>query len=185
LYLFSLAGIDSRIFISMLGGDSYINTLFTISTPHLGSRLATILKESTLHANHQLVVEPAIRSLGVNYDMFLTEFNQTNIRELNKTVVDSPNVNYVSVGSKKLQIKGSESLRVTQEIVADSITEDFSNDGIVAAKESVWGTHLINFDADHFELIGMRPEFSAREMFNFYSNVAKYYDADFKKEVKA
>lgn len=168
----------------MLGGDSYINTLFTISTPHLGSRLATLLRESTLHANHQLVVEPAIRSLGVNYDMFLSEFNQTNIRELNKTVIDSPNVNYVSVGGKKLHMKISESLRVTNELVADCLTEDFSNDGIIAAKESVWGTHLINFDADHYEIIGMRPDFSAVEMFNFYSNVAKFYDADFKKNVK-
>lgn len=167
----------------MLGGDSYINTLFTISTPHLGSRLASILRESTLHANHQLVVEPAIRSLGVNYDMFLSEFNHTNIRELNKTVIDSPNVNYVSVGGKRTQMKVSESLRVTNDIVGDCLIEDYSNDGLIAAKESIWGTHLINFDADHYEMIGMRPEFSALEMFNFYSNVAKFYDADFKKKV--
>lgn len=167
----------------MLGGDSYINTLLTISTPNLGSKLATILGENTLLTHHQPMVEPAIRSLGVNYDMFLNEFNQGNIREFNKSLVNSPNVNYLSVGGKRLQLKCSESLRVSNELVADNISEDYANDGIVAAKEAVWGTHLMNFDADHFEMIGMRPQFSTTEMFKFYSNAIKYYDVDFKKNI--
>lgn len=115
--------------------------------------------------------------------MFLSEFNESAIREFNKTIVDSPSVNYLSVGGKRLQIKGSESLRVTNEVCADCVTEDYSNDGIIAAKEAVWGQHLINFDADHFELIGMRPSFSAKEMFTLYSNAVKYYDQDFKRNI--
>lgn len=157
--------------------------MLTISTPHLGSRLATQLKENTLLINHQQIVEPAIRSLGVNYDMFLKDFNESAIKEFNKTIVDAPNVNYLSVGGKRPQLKGSESLRVSNEICGDDTTENYSNDGIIAAKESVWGKHLINFDADHFELIGMRPDFSAKEIFNLYSSAVKYYDPDFKKTI--
>ena len=72
---------------------------------------------------------------------------------------------------------------MSNEICGDDTTENYSNDGIIAAKESVWGKHLINFDADHFELIGMRPDFSAKEIFNLYSSAVKYYDPDFKKTI--
>ena len=166
-----------------MGGESYVNTLLTISTPHLGCRLASLLRDNTLLSNHQQIVEPAIRALGVNYDIYLNDFNQGNVRELNKTAVDAPGVNYVSVGGRKLQLRGSESLRVTNELIGDCVTEEYANDGIVGTKEAVWGQHLLNFDADHFEMIGMRANFSAKEMFNFYSNTVKYYDSGFKRNI--
>jgi hypothetical protein len=166
-----------------MGGDNYVNTLLTISTPHQGCRLASQLRDEMLLKNHQLIVEPGIRALGVHYDLFVEEYNERNIREMNKSLLDSENVNYISVGARKLQVKCSESLRITNEVISDCTTEDYPNDGIVATKESIWGTHLMNFDADHFEIIGMRPEHSAKAMFEFYSNAIKYYDPSYKKHV--
>lgn len=167
-----------------MGGDSYINSLLTISTPHLGCRLAQQLRDNVTLANHQLIVEPAIRGLGIHYSMFLQEYTEQNMREMNKTLINSPTVNYASVGARKIQVKASESLRITNEIIFDSTREDYPNDGIVATKEAVWGNHLMNFDADHFELIGLRPDHNPKELFQFYSNTVKYYDEGFKDKIK-
>lgn len=59
--------------------------------------------------------------------------------------------------------------------------DDPSNDGFVRTEENTLGTHLINFDADHFELIGMRPKFNPENIFDLISNNIKYNDEDFEK----
>lgn len=56
--------------------------------------------------------------------------------------------------------------------------DDPSNDGFIRTEENTLGTHLINFDADHFELIGMRPNYNADNIFELIANNIKYHDQD-------
>jgi hypothetical protein len=37
----------------------------------------------------------------------------------------------------------------------------------------------MNFDADHFELVGLRSDFNESEIFEFYSNTIKHCDDGF------
>lgn len=59
--------------------------------------------------------------------------------------------------------------------------EDNPNDGLILIKDAEWGEHLANFDADHFELIGMRQKYDATDLFDFYANTIKCNDEDFNK----
>ncbi len=76
----------------------------------------------------------------------------------------------------------SESLRYIHEILNDN--EPVGCDGLMTVKDVEWGKHLINFDADHFELIGMRSDYNANALFEFYSNHVKSNEPEFMKSLK-
>ena len=66
----------------------------------------------------------------------------------------------------------SETLRYIHELFNESDREEPS-DGFVSIREAELDNHVLNVDADHFELIGMRSGFNAAPLFEFYSNVLK------------
>lgn len=83
----------------------------------------------------------------------------------------------------------SEGLRYMSQILADDIKEEYSdNDGFVTTNEAKLGklfslyigNHLINFDADHYEMIGMRPGSNTNVLFDFYANTIKMNHPSFK-----
>ena len=57
------------------------------------------------------------------------------------------------------------------------------SDGIITINDAEWGKHLLNFDADHFELIGMRQNYNPKVLFEFYSNTIKSNDEAFLKSL--
>jgi hypothetical protein len=176
---YSFAGVLPRGYISLFNGDEYISSLLTIGTPHKGSKFVQRLNSHDF-TQKWFQVEPGLRAAGLNKEWLMEEFSPKTMNDTNNIFISSPNVKYNSVGGRRLKINCSESIRFIAEENANT-TEDFPNDGLVGTHEAEFGTHLINFDADHFELIGMRPNFHSEALFEFYSNCIKNNDEDFVK----
>jgi hypothetical protein len=178
---YSFSGILPRGYISLHNGDEYVSSLLTLGTPHGGSRAVDFLISGD-YESHMALIEPSIRSIGVHRDWILEEYSSKTMADLNLNFLNSPNVKYMSVGGRREQMKCSEGLRVLNESI--KVGNEEPNDGLVTTQKSQWGDHLMNFDADHFELIGMRQNFNSNQMFEFYSNAIKNADDDFQKEYK-
>jgi hypothetical protein len=67
-------------------------------------------------------------------------------------------------------------LRYTSELLSNEGDREKQSDGLVTIREAENGQHVLNLDADHFELIGMRQGYNAIPLFEFYSNIIKNSD---------
>jgi hypothetical protein len=179
---YSFAGVLPRGYISLHNGDEYVRSLLTIGTPHQGSLFAAKLMARDFKTKWYMI-EPALQAAGVDKEWFKEEYSRKSMHDLNNILISSPNVLYSSIGGRRVPVKCSESLKFIAETLLDNTETDIPNDGIVGTNEAAFGNHLINFDADHFELVGLRPNFIADSLFEFYSNAVKYADDDFKLEV--
>ena len=176
---YSFAGILPRAYIGLQNGDEYINSLLTIATPHQGCRLVDFMV-SRNYDDKMFLMEPAIRNTGVHLDWLREEYSTKILSETTAMYTNTDKVIYHSVGGRRQTIKCSESLRLTAEDLSDDLMKDHPNDGLICINEAEFGTHLINFDADHFELIGMRPNFNSSQMFDLYAQTIKANDDSFK-----
>lgn len=72
----------------------------------------------------------------------------------------------------------SESLRPLHLKINEYDLDDTSSDGFVRVNENTLGKHLANFDADHFELFGLRPRFNADNIIEVIANNIKFHDEE-------
>ena len=86
----------------------------------------------------------------------INEFAQHNIDDFNLVAEDSDRVKYFSFGSKKRELQISELLRHGYEVITEHKIQ-YECDGMVEVNECRWGTYLVTFDHDHFEVIGLNP----------------------------
>jgi len=176
---YSFAGVLPRGYISLFNGEDYISSLLTIGTPHTGSKFVARLISHD-YSDKWFQVEPGLRAAGLHREWLMEEFSPKTMHDTNNIFISSPNVKYFSIGGRRAKMNCSESIRFISEENAKSEV-DFPNDGLVGTHEAEFGTHLINFDADHFELIGMRPNFHAESLIEFYANAVKNNDEEFTK----
>jgi hypothetical protein len=167
---YSYAGIIPKIFISEFGGENFISSLLTISTPHTSCRYVDLVSDR-IDDPRFFLAEPAFRAAGVSWDWLRAEYNTHSLSSYSSRL--NADVKYQSVGGMKVPIRCSEVLRVSCEDIMDDSSKSYKNDGLIWVDEAKHGKHLINFDADHFELIGMRPNFDASMMFDLYAQAVK------------
>lgn len=180
---YSFAGVIPRGYISIHNGDEYIQSLLTIGTPNQGSHFVNLLI-SRDYQYDWFQIEPVIRAVGAHQDWLKEEYSSKSMHDFNSFCINSTKVKYNSVGGRREKLKASESLRFIHETMSDNLTHEIPSDGLIVTKEVEFGNHLMNFDADHFELIGMRPNTSAIEQFKFYANTVKNNDSEFMEELK-
>lgn len=70
----------------------------------------------------------------------------------------------------------SESLRQIHLKINEYDLDDSSSDGFIRVGENNLGKHLANFDADHFELFGLRPRFNPDNIIEVIANNIKHND---------
>jgi hypothetical protein len=173
---YSYAGLIPKLYISEYGGDNFISSLLTISTPHTSCRYVDLVSDR-VNDPRFFLIEPAFRAAGVSWDWLRAEYNSHSLSMYPARL--NADVKYQSVGGMKVPVRCSEVLRVTCEDIMDDTQKMYRNDGLIWVDEAKYGKHLINFDADHFELIGMRPKFDASMMFDLYAQAVKTCDSKF------
>ena len=86
----------------------------------------------------------------------IQEFSQRNLDDFNLVAEDHPDVDYFSFGSKKRELLMNDLLRRGYEIISQHKIQ-YESDGMIEVNECRYGTYLVTFDHDHFEVIGLNP----------------------------
>jgi len=142
----SKGGLDARCAISCLGMDSYVASLTTVNTPHLGSSLAGKLIEKT--------PEKLVLFIGKQYQTIFTGLGDKQVdffsgisnltpekcSELNQKAADREGVLYQSVGSMMAAPSSATfPLSLGYRIIFNT---DGANDGLVCTESMKWGHFL-------------------------------------------
>ena len=178
---YSFAGIVPKTYIGLHNGEEYIDSLLTIGTPHTACRFVDFLNNRD-YTDKMYLIEPAVRSTGVHIDWLKEEYASKILQDTSRSF-NLGAVKYHSVGGRRIPIKCSETLRMTSEDLGDDVYKEHPNDGLICVDEVEFGHHLLNFDADHFELIGMRPKFGSSQLFDLYVQTVKSCDQDFNNSI--
>ncbi|MDE7362177.1 MAG: triacylglycerol lipase [Oscillospiraceae bacterium] len=139
----SKGGLDSRYAITKLGCDKYVATLTTINTPHRGCIFAEYLLGAAPERIKNFVEKTYNKmfyALGDNSPDFMSAvkcLTNSYCEQFNKDVPDSPDVVYLSVGSKAVKRRGTRfPLNFSYPVVKKF---DGDNDGLVAIDSAPWG----------------------------------------------
>jgi triacylglycerol lipase len=170
----SMGGLDSRYLISRLGFGSRAASLTTLSTPHLGSKLA------------DLALGAAGPQAFAAADFFfrLAGYSLEGVRELttiyvrnvfNPRTVDDPRVRYFSWGGRADPLGHTGNVLAPYFVATWTVLHalEGDNDGLVSVTSSRWGEYLGTLAADHLDEIGQL--FGSTDSFDhlaFYRQVA-------------
>eukprot|EP01016_Furgasonia_blochmanni_P054225 TRINITY_DN8906_c0_g1_i10.p1 TRINITY_DN8906_c0_g1~~TRINITY_DN8906_c0_g1_i10.p1 ORF type:complete len:299 (-),score=60.13 TRINITY_DN8906_c0_g1_i10:166-1062(-) len=172
----SLAGLDMRYFLTKEAGSKYVKTLITLGTPHGGSYLADCFDSKKIGEDH---IEPLSRALGVPYKSF-AEVNPKNMFGFNMTTLNAANVHYFSIGGEKDGKDIADVFKYTQNFIklSKELHLRNDNDGVFAVDEVRWGTHMVNFYADHSELMSVGAKSPQVDIFKFLGDHVQQLDKD-------
>lgn len=145
LFAHSMGGLDARYLISYLDPDKRIKRLLTVSTPHLGSPIATWALESRgiFPLMIRLIGRPAL-------DELTPEMRRA------VPIPDRTDVIYTSYASCCPVSEQSFWLRPFGRMIP------VENDGLVPVDSARWGQFLGTLHSDHLGLIGWNSPFRSR-----------------------
>ena len=103
------------------------------------------------------------------------EFSSENISDFNQVAVDSPDVDYYSVGAQKKPFKVNDILRFSQEIIYDGYVQNRS-DGVVMPEEAAWGSYLVTFEQDHLEMAGFNVDYTPNSVYRLLLDNVKLHE---------
>jgi hypothetical protein len=148
----SVSGVDCRMALSSY--STPMESLFTISSPHNGSTLATWAYSPERDLS---LLDPICKFLGIPFDAFI-EMRTDRIQKINKKL---PQVN-TPICSTSLQ--GKDDLLVKW------------NDGVFYVDEMKWGNHLLSFDGDHTEILGSNLKINCAPLYRLALDNAKRFE---------
>lgn len=140
----SMGGLDGRYLIDKYNKHSNyeVVSLTTITTPHKGSEMADFVVN--------LVSQAPLLPSTFRLPTCLYQLTTSHMKEFNKLIKDSPDVNYFSYGAS-FQPQFYNVFYATWNIIADKAGD---NDGMVSVESAKYGTYLGTLvDCDHLDLI--------------------------------
>lgn len=179
----SMGGLDARYLISEMGWHEVVDVLVTVSAPHRGSSVASLVLDqpdavrSWLGDMADWVGRHVLEDGSANLMQALTELTPTYMKEtFNPGVPNHPDVEYWSYGC--------EAGRGTS-IPIDPLFRYFNNylyereglnDGIVSVQSARWGQYLGTIEADHARQVGLSSTLAATFDSNaFYASIAERF----------
>eukprot|EP01138_Halocafeteria_seosinensis_P006685 gb/GECG01006833.1/.p1 GENE.gb/GECG01006833.1/~~gb/GECG01006833.1/.p1 ORF type:complete len:311 (+),score=26.57 gb/GECG01006833.1/:1-933(+) len=159
----SMAGLDCRRLLCPVNGNPdaarNVSSLVTLGTPHNGSKLADRVmvdlrvypkgrKFPSLSARYRWDSKLLEKNFGA-VACLTTEYAAT----FNKTVVNNPNVDYISVCGYRPPEEISPFLKAPCYYLEE---HEGKNDGLVSVKSANWGSESRVIKADHMELVGWK-----------------------------
>ena len=144
----SMGGLDARYMISRLGMEDRVSALLTVTTPHRGSAFA----DWAAHHLDRLGALQLLRSLKLDVAA-VDDLTTERCEAFNREILDSPKVRYFSVSASRPWRRVPAFALPSHKIVFKAQGE---NDGLVAVKSAIWGTHLGTWPADHWHTINHR-----------------------------
>lgn len=178
----SMGGLDARYLISTLELHSIVASLVTVSAPHRGSGVASLVLEQPELIRGGLASIfnwMGAKSLEDATSDFLTSVGELTPEyvcdSFNPMVPDHPSVRYYSyagAAGKGTDIPVSPFLEVLNRPL---YRREGLNDGFVSVESAKWGEFLGTIDADHVQQVGLNFLKSGRFDSNtFYTDVARH-----------
>lgn len=152
----SMGGVDARYAISELDMADHIASLITIGTPHRGTPLARLGKNTAARALRVVVEKLGVRTSGSDW------LTPEQMAEFNDTVKDSPNVYYGSIVGRPRGAGTILPLRGARLLFGRRAG---TSDGVVPSASQAWGDVIAEIDADHWAQIGWSQSYDARPLY--------------------
>ncbi|KAL4511841.1 hypothetical protein ABPG72_012686 [Tetrahymena utriculariae] len=172
---YSTSGVDMRYFISEFQGSQFVSSLSTIASPHKGAKVVTAYERKLIFDQHLQAIS---RLVGLDIASF-QEYRPANIRDFNTFILNNPKVQYFTVGGEKMAAQCADSLKSSNGALFSEFNgtsgAPIDNDGVFCFDEVQWGTHLLNFEADHSDLVGLgRGNFRYEQVFDLLIQNIRY-----------
>lgn len=113
-------------------------------------------------------------ALGMSYRN-VQEFATPNMNHFNAACPDHPDVQYASFGAWRKELQHNELLRANWQTITDHAIE-VRTDGMTTVDEVKWGTYLVTFEHDHFEVAGLNPRVGCDHVANLLMDQARIAD---------
>ncbi|PLX08065.1 MAG: hypothetical protein C0594_06215 [Marinilabiliales bacterium] len=172
----SKGGIEARYMISVLNMEDKVASLTTISTPHRGSYMASVVMDSILKNNQTITgfVDFAARMYGdIMPDSYKAgkQLTPEYMAEFNSKVKDEEGVYYQSYGSS---IGKDYPSKLWQKMWQIMYSEEGDNDGLVSLESCKWGEFKgsVGDNVSHADIIGM-PVFTNNHSFDTEAFILK------------
>lgn len=179
----SMGGLDARYLISEMGWHEVVDVLVTVSAPHRGSSVASLILDqpdavrSWLADMADWVGRHVLEDGSANLMQALTELTPTYMKEtFNPAVPNHPDVEYWSFGceaGRGTSIPIDPLFRYFNNYLYE---REGSNDGIVSVQSARWGQYLGTVEADHARQVGLSSTLAAPFDSNaFYASIAERF----------
>lgn len=177
----SMGGLDARYLISKMGWADVVDVLVTVSTPHRGSAVASlVLDQPDLVRDWMTDVADwvgthILEDGSANIRQALVELTPEHVTQtFNQEVPDHSDVDYWSYGcraGKGTSVPIAPLFRYLNRYLYDREGE---NDGIVSVQSARWGTYQGTVDADHARQVGLSSGLAADFDANaFYTSIVQ------------
>lgn len=152
----SMSGLDSRYFITHLGGHKQTNTLITLGTPHRGSSFAEWWLQ---HQDHVLSFIDRLQIDLTGFHHLTRHFLQNTF---NPNTPNHSDVQYFSYSGDRSRGFFLPHHRYAHQYV---IEQEGPNDGVVSVKSARWGNHVRTLHASHMGMVNWGTQFDGIAFF--------------------
>ncbi len=177
----SMGGLDARYLIQAQDWHERVGALVTVSTPHRGSSVATLVLEQP-DAVRKWIVEMAdwlgthiLEDGSADAHATLEQLTPEYVQDVfNPAVPNHPDVEYWSFGCQAGKGTSIPIDPVFRYLNAYLYEREGLNDGIVSVDSARWGTYLDTVEADHARQVGLTSSLAARFDSNrFYGDICR------------
>ncbi len=177
----SMGGLDARYLISKMDWHEVVDVLVTISTPHRGSAVASLVLDQPDLLREWLtdvadwVGTHILEDGSANIRQALRELTPEYMQKtFNSEVPNHPDVEYWSYGCQAGKGTSVPIAPLFRYLNSYLYEREGVNDGIVSVKSARWGTYQGTVDADHARQVGLSPGLSPSFDSNaFYTSIVK------------
>ena len=177
----SMGGLDARHLITKMGWHDVVDLLVTISTPHRGSAVATLV------LNQPDLVRRWLTDVADWVGTHILEDGSANIRKalreltpeymetrFNPDVPNHPDVTYWSYGCQAGRGTDTPIAPIFRYLNGYLYEREGPNDGIVSVRSARWGEYQATVNADHGRQVGLSSGLASHFDSNaFYASIAE------------
>jgi triacylglycerol lipase len=177
----SMGGLDARHLITKMGWHDVVDLLVTISTPHRGSAVATLVLDQPdlvrgwLTDMADWVGTHILEDGSANIRKALRELTPEHMEtRFNPDVPNHPDVTYWSYGCQAGRGTDTPIAPIFRYLNGYLYEREGANDGIVSVRSARWGEYQATVNADHGRQVGLSSGLASHFDSNaFYASIAE------------
>ena len=160
-----VSGVDARVMLSESPNlNQILETLVTVSSPHQGSRLASIMLNDKMP---RFLYERLSSVIGISVESFF-EMNNGNIKFMNEFLDDYEDSRIFTISGNQVYNQQSTLFKeISNHIIHEGDVEDTDTDGVLLVKETKYHPDQVLgvFGADHYQMSCLSSDKESRHVY--------------------